>query len=62
MSSDPLLPDLSDVPADEPATPEHQPDESDEERGSTDSETGSDVEHPTGEKQAQENRDREPPA
>jgi hypothetical protein len=57
MSSDSLLPDLPDVPEDEP-------DWSDDDGHShgESSEVGSDVEHPTGEDQAQENRDREPPA
>jgi hypothetical protein len=57
MSSDPLLPDLPDVPEDQPDAPSPERQSDGEE-----SETGADVEHPTGEQQAQENRDREPPA
>jgi hypothetical protein len=55
LSSDPLLPDLPDVPKDDPARQTGEPEGSPER-------TDEDVEHPTGEKQAQENKDREPPA
>ena len=58
MSSDPLLPDLPDVPQDvppggDPGSVPEQPN-SDPDRHEDD--------HATGEAQAQENRDREPPA
>jgi hypothetical protein len=47
--STPDLPDLPDVPEDVPATPETDPNASDEK-------------HATGEEQAQENRENESPA
>ena len=57
MPSDPLLPDLPDVPQDKPASDEADPGGVPETPV-----TKADPEHRTGEEQAQENKDREPPA
>jgi hypothetical protein len=50
MSPDPLLPDLSDVPVDEPTSSGKESAEPDEQEHSESSETGSDAEseHPAG--------------
>ena len=58
MPSDPLLPDLPDVPQDKPAASDEADPGADPETPVTET----DPEHRTGEERAQENKDRESPA